>query len=176
MRRNLLGIALLFMLVAPLVTTYSWLRVEKLQLRRAVKEMLLSGVEEETLVRLSFTETQLHTELRWEHADEFEYRDQMYDVVKKETQGDTTIFWCWPDHRESGLNQVLSQLVDRHLSQDPLQQDQRRQFRDFFQQLYCTSLPKLSIPVQSDVRLSYCYQQSLASFFPIPPVPPPELV
>ncbi|MCB0644819.1 MAG: hypothetical protein KDC44_24405, partial [Phaeodactylibacter sp.] len=160
----------------PLATTYCWLQVQKKQLRRTVKETLLSGIDKEELVLLKFTDTKLQTEVRWERADEFEYQGQMYDVVHKEVRGDTALFWCWPDHRESVLNRALNELVFRHLEQDPLKQTQRKKLKEFFQTLYCTIVTPL--PALKWGRTHSCgvYAAIFTDRARAPPVPPPEFV
>lgn len=73
--------------------------------------MMMRGIPEEQLVRLSFSEEKMRSEFRWEHSKEFEYRGMMYDIVRRENQGENTVFYCWPDHEESRLNRQLAAIA-----------------------------------------------------------------
>lgn len=75
------------------------------------------------MVRLAFTEAQMKTDLRWEHDGEFEYKDQMYDIISREVKGDTTHFYAYWDKLESLVNSKLNELITLHFGGKSNQQD-----------------------------------------------------
>ncbi len=163
MRKKLLSIGLLCCLITPVIITaglYAW---QKYTTRQEVKRKLALTVPRESLVLLRFATHQLQTELRWEHAGEFEYRNQMYDVVYREQQDDSTLFWCWWDHTESQLNKVLNALVAHAVGQNDHAQKRAERLNIFFKSLFfqqadvlCFSLrlPAFCLPFVPQASLS----------------------
>lgn len=136
MRSKFLCILLLSCLTAPLLVSYGWLHYQKNLVRKAVKSQMIAGLDENALVLLKFTEADSKRLLHWEHAQEFEYQGQMYDVVRTETRGDTIYYRCWLDSRESELNQQLKQLVASTLEKDPTNQENQKRLTHFYKSLY----------------------------------------
>ncbi|PKP33498.1 MAG: hypothetical protein CVT99_00665 [Bacteroidetes bacterium HGW-Bacteroidetes-16] len=174
--KQLGSIVLLMLLVFPFAGTYCWLHYEKASLRKAVKKELLRGLDDGKLVRLEFTQFEIATLLNWHHAKEFEYRGQMYDIVRQSSASNTHIYWCFPDHAETRLNNQLSSLVNNLINQDKQRQQQQKETFDYYKSLFFQ-------PVQtsnsSRVTLSLEYfiarTEKLSSYFTTPSVPPPRL-
>ncbi|PTB91022.1 hypothetical protein C9994_16285, partial [Marivirga lumbricoides] len=108
------SISLFIILFAPGLITYSWLSHQKRAVKHEVKWKMIAGMDKNELVLLKFTSEEAKV-LKWEHAKEFEYQNEMYDVVEQQTIGDTTYYWCWWDHEETALNKQLSLLVVKAL-------------------------------------------------------------
>ena len=119
MKNYLVFILLLFCFGAPFYGTCFFLQHQKHVVKKEIKRQIIAGIDKKELVHLKFSGSELHAELYWEHEKEFEYAGEMYDVVEKITIGDTTHFWCWPDHQETGLNQKLRKLVNDNFKNDP---------------------------------------------------------
>lgn len=111
MKKQLISFILLFILIVPAVATYTWLRQHKRAVKREVKWNMIAGVDKKELVFFTFSNKDIVTKLRWEHAKEFEYQTQMYDVVEKVVANDSTQLWCWWDHEETKLNKQLQRLL-----------------------------------------------------------------
>lgn len=174
--KQLLGIILLILLLVPATATFLYLYWRKLEIREEVKEQMIDGLEEDQLVLLKFTEADAHRQLRWEHAGEFEYQRQMYDIVRRELKGDTTYYYCWLDKAETQLNRQLEQLVAEVCQEEePHERSQYIRLFDFFQTLYCSRIPSCqdleAVPVRTFFQNALNYY---ALSFP-PPVPPPRL-
>lgn len=169
------GILLLISLLAPGCGTFLWVYVQKMQIREAVKEQMIEGMGEDDLVWLKFTQEQARSELRWEHDREFEYRRQMYDVVRSEVRGDTTYYLCWPDDAETELNRKLERLAADSAAKDSTHTLPYERLFDFFKSLYCSNVPTWrEMPARTsriDRRIALNYD---ALSYP-PPVPPPRL-
>lgn len=136
---------LLACLSLPVLGTYTWLHFQKLCVKQAVKNAFKAGMSKELLVRLAFTADQVNTLLRWEHDKEFEYQKQMYDVLEREHQGDSIVFWCWWDQEETLLNLQLEDLVQKAFAQDPVRKHSEAQLSHFFKTLYCDFFEPLSL-------------------------------
>lgn len=102
---------MLITLCIPFWGTSALLHYQKKQVKKAVKWRMIEGIPQEKLVCLTLTENEKNTQLTWKHAKEFEYKQQMYDIVSTQIINDTTYYWCWWDHEETALNQQLKSLV-----------------------------------------------------------------
>lgn len=135
LKRQILSIVLLLAFAAPATVSYFYLRSRQRDVRREVKRMMLTGMEESELVRLSFSKEEAEN-LEWEHASEFEWNHQMYDVVRSSTQNDSVYYVCYEDDAESELKRKLATLlIDIHKN-DPSQKDQLLLTRDFYSSLF----------------------------------------
>ena len=99
----------------------------------------MQDIPREDLVHFKFTDAQLETELDWEHSREFEYLDEMYDVVYREQIGATTHLWCWWDHEETALNKTVRDAVANSLQDHPAQKQDSERLTQFFKSLFVHS-------------------------------------
>ncbi|HMR42371.1 MAG TPA: hypothetical protein PKC40_00990, partial [Saprospiraceae bacterium] len=113
MRNTTACILLLFVFVTPAFLTFGWLQYQRILVKKQVKRHIMAGLDREDLILLKFTAAEAQAKLRWEHAREFEYEGQMFDVVEREIRGDTSFYWCWWDSEETALNKELSALAAR---------------------------------------------------------------
>lgn len=179
--KKLSGIFLLACLSLPVLGTYTWLHVQKLRVKQEVKRAMMAGMSKERLVRLAFTQAQADTLLRWEHAKEFEFQNQMYDVLEQKKQGDSMVYWCWWDQEETLLNRHLDDLAINAFTKDPQRQKAQDQLFQFFKSIYC-SVPdalesfKLVALDEFSQRLIWGEKNQHHSWKQRPPSPPPKLV
>lgn len=142
---------------------------------------MMVGMSKERLVRLAFTEAQADTLLRWEHAKEFEFQNQMYDVLEQQKQGDSMVYLCWWDQEETLLNRHLDDFAKKAFTRDPQQQKAQDQLFQFFKSIYCTIPDALKsfIPTFLDELAQSQHwevKNGHHSWKPRPPSPPPKLV
>ncbi|MBK6994147.1 MAG: hypothetical protein IPH31_04210 [Lewinellaceae bacterium] len=177
MRRKFLCILLLTCLTAPVLVSYGWLHYQKTLVRKQVKRQLIAGLGDDALVLLRFTVSESQTKLRWEHAREFEYQGQMYDVVRTETNGDTIFFHCWWDREETELNREIKKLTASNFEKNPGNQKTKERLAHFFKSLYSfegTNWPIIVLLIEAKQEIP----GALFSLKPIlspPPSPPPEI-
>lgn len=177
MRNKAYSIFTLFCLAAPLLAGYGCLQYEKMLVRKAVKQQLLAGMESSDLVLLKFTQTEAQSSLRWEKAHEFEYRGQMYDIVRSETRGDTIYYHCYWDHAESKLNQQIKKLVAQGLEKDPVNQENQLKLIQLYKSLFpCEAADWQCVAANVEPMPPYpvAATPTLRGLQP-PPLPPPEL-
>lgn len=136
MHHRRIAIAFLLSLALPVATSYVCLQWRKWHIKQTVKQQLLATVPPEDCALITVHRASETSTLRWEEAGEFEYRGQMYDVVKQYVKGDSLYLWCVWDHAESRLQRQLAQLSARLFEQDIPGQQQREQLSLFFKLLY----------------------------------------
>ena len=115
MRRSFLrifsGLALAILLIDPLTHLLTLLQVELARVKREADRHIADIRTEDGLVLLTFTLREARTKLRWEHPREFEYRRQMYDVVRTRTEGNHVHYWCWWDKEETRVKREMEALL-----------------------------------------------------------------
>ena len=179
--KKLSGIFLLACLSLPVLGTYTWLHYQKLRVKQEVKQAMMAGMSKERLVRLAFTQGQSDTLLRWEHAREFEFQNQMYDVLEKKKQGDSIVYWCWWDQEETLLNRHLETLAKNAFAQSPERQKAQDQLLHFFKTLYCCEQIALNVYLSDQIiEPAQIHQGEQANWYHSwkqrPPSPPPKMV
>lgn len=172
MKINLAGILFLFILTLPWLATYCWLSYRKMLVREAALEKMEAGNEQETPVRLTFSQKEAITKLNWEHDREFEFEQEMYDVISMDTVGQMVIIWCIKDHEETKINAQLSKLW-QGIPIDNKDFDRL----DYFQKsLFWKNLPQPGWQIMTAINPAKGFLHTkLPSVFNTPPVPPPEI-
>jgi len=171
----IISIFLFFCLVAPIAVTFTWLHSQKKQVRKEVKWKMIAGLDKEELVLLKFTKAESQTELCWKHSKEFEYSDQMYDIVDRDIMGDTIYYWCWWDHEETSLNKKLKELVAFALGNDTKSQDTQKRLANFLKSLFHSKTSSWELIVCKTEQETTPYILSYLSIFFPPAVSPPEI-
>lgn len=175
MRKVYASISFLFILFVPIIGSYGWLCYKEYQIERKVEAQIKEDIEEERLVILKFTLKQTQTLLRWEHAMEFEYQGQMYDVIESQTVGDSIYYKCWWDVEETKVKQQLAELKQQSPYRDAEKQKVQQQLAQFFKSLFiqqyhpllaCFSFYQTIKAARTNHYRSLCFQ---------PPFPPPRV-
>ena len=174
--KKLIAIFLLVCLIAPFAGTYIWLKHELKITRKELKKQLIEGLDNRDLVTLKFVKYRIKCELKFEHPKEFEYHGEMYDVVKSETKGDTIIYNCWWDNKETKLNKQLAHLMDDILGSNPQNKENQKRLVNFYKSLFYKNIDNLISNTPSFTSNSYYSFYNFISGLncPLPPVPPPE--
>lgn len=178
MQKRIIAISLLFILFAPVVTIFLYLQYEKKVVRREVKWKMIAGLDQEELVLLKFSKEQTETELRWEHSKEFEYNEQMYDIVSTEIKGDSIFYRCWWDHEETALNKRLKKLVVNAFDQDENKRDAQLNLHLYLRSFFCTDVFNWEMIPSQKVLVVYqdlIQPKYFTSLLISPPTPPPKL-
>lgn len=130
------GIFFILILVFPFLGSWLWLQTHQ-QAARYDARITLSNIEDdENLVLWKFTTHEAATQLFWEHTREFEYKGEMYDIVRFEKHGDTTWYWCHHDRKESRVKKAMNSLVSTWLGTNPQQHQDQQRILDFLKTLY----------------------------------------
>ncbi len=132
-------------------------------------------VEEQFLWTFSIADA--HTILQWEHSREFEYKGEMYDVIRSEMKGDSIWYWCYWDKKETKLRKELNVLLVNLMGPGQQSRNEGRQLNDFFKSLFVPVTIDIQIPASGKDHNQYMmpYTFSLHAFDRTPPVPPPDV-
>jgi hypothetical protein len=172
--RQFKAISLVALLVLPGMICFCFLQWQKAHVRHDVKERLISGIDRDSLTKLTFSVHESQSLLEWEHEREFNYAEVMYDIVETFQNGDSITYYCWKDDDETHLNDLLSSLTTSSLDQDPKNKSQRSVATNILKVHYLAPdrpitqplSPALDAPVQKVTRLN-------TRFVMPPPTPPP---
>lgn len=94
--------------------------------KKEVKHLIKKGIPHENLILLKFHETVTEKEpvnFIWTKKNEFRFRSEMYDIIKRELKNDTIYFYCYHDLKESGLFANLDKQVSDYLAGNPDKSD-----------------------------------------------------
>ncbi len=161
--------------MAPTLGTFAFLQYQRMQVRSAVKAQIISGIDKEELVFLKFAKEESETKLRWEHSKEFEYKEQMYDVIITETKNDSIYYWCWWDKKETKLNNELEKILAFALGKNPVKQDSEKKLISFYKSLFCERFFTYHLFLVLSEQIPNRYSVNHNSKHSVPPAPPPEI-
>ena len=165
---------LLCSLTSAIAVSFVFLQNQKNQTRKEIKHNIIAGIDLKELVCLTFSSSQIETDLEWEHSKEFEYNNQMYDIVTSKTVGDTTHFWCWLDNEETKLNRQLNNLLATVLGTDEESNHQKESLKNFCKTFYFTSYKWMVSNNEKALSALFCYQNNFISINKTSTSPPPK--
>lgn len=173
MKKQIVSLFLLFILIVPAVVTFTWLQKHKRAVKREVKWKMIAGIDKSELVFFTFSNIDIQTKLRWEHAKEFEYKNQMYDVVEKKIFKDSTQLWCWWDNKETKLNKQLQRLLVTVFQNDSKSKEKQDQVFKFYKMVYLPSVfdwkPYFVTSFCKKITYGNVFYKSIPSLIPLPP-------
>lgn len=159
-----------------MVTAIGFLKYQKKLVKKEIKRKIIAGLDKQELVLLKFSTKETQTLLRWEHAKEFEFKGEMYDVVETKITSDSIHYWCWWDFEETALNKKLFELTSLALNNNPQKKETQNQLINFYKSLFFENFygsdfedKKLNNPMVFNLQLN------LDLIFHSPPIPPPEM-
>ncbi len=136
------SILLILILIVPFYGTWSWLELQKKKVKKAVKWRIIEGIDRSELVLLSFTHHESEILLRWIHSREFEFNDEMYDIVETLSDPDSVHYWCWWDNEETKLNRELKGVVTSLFGKSSNNNEKINRLVNFCISLYCEDIPE----------------------------------
>jgi hypothetical protein len=129
---------LILSLILPVGLTIGYLKLQQIQVRKEVKKDLISAVgnRAQLLERFVFHVQDITSILDWKDAHEFSYQGRMFDVVSSKKTKDSIYLICWPDNKESQINQQLQFLVNQTLHQNTQRNHSKNQLIVFLSSWY----------------------------------------
>lgn len=174
-KRNILGICFVLMLILPSICTVSWLHYQRKQIRREVKNMIMSGLDKSDLIELTFDDAEI-SELKWKHDAEFEFEGRMYDIVASEQQNHQTTYWCWLDKEETALNAQLDDVLNIALIGNRNRRTKEIQLDNFMKSLLYVELSTPFLSSIESIQLTPYKNQYYTSITLRDASPPPEFL
>lgn len=106
------------------------------QVKDEVKYLLKQSVPQEDLVLISIEQSQ-NSLLTWTKPNkEFKYQGQMYDVVEKELIGNSILYSCIHDFKESKLFENLDIHIQNYISHHPEQKNKTKNLLNVMAKLF----------------------------------------
>ena len=174
-RRPVAGWLLLFCLLAPVISTFTYLHLQKYRITEKVSRLLVSKLDREDLILFKFEASEIESEINWENETEFAYDGQWYDVMEAALVGDTMYYWCWWDCEETELNKRIRDLVAQVLHQDPQRKQNQEHAFNFFKSLYCNGYGNFSVLLKATPYRNPDSFAFVSKVFYPPPFPPPRM-
>jgi hypothetical protein len=136
-----------------------------------------NAIPQEDQLLWTFSLNDARTKLFWEHAREFEYKGEMYDVIRSETKGDSVSYWCYWDRKETRLKKQLNVLVMKMMGPGPQSKNNGTRINDFFRSLFFQDTAYVDEVAfhLSQNRCNTAYRFSLSLHDTIPLSPPPDV-
>lgn len=173
--KKLISIALIFSIAAPFWISYSVIQIEKYYVKKEIKKFLETGLKESEMTMLKFSKKNINKEIKWFHSKEFEFNENMYDVIKSEETSDSIFFWCWLDNEETQLNLKLNKMADNALNSNGKTTASERQLQRIINSYYYLESNPFNLFYKSKEKQFYKnYTLTLLSIKIKPPTPPPQ--
>lgn len=140
------------------------------------------GIQEEMELRIaaSIPTEQLHAiavgsseEVDWQRAGkEFKFRNDLYDVVRSESRGDSTVYYCVKDSEEEKLFDGFEELAKKEMNRKGEQEAGKDLLKIFFN-LYAESSPA-AVVSEEHMPAFFHYSTSFSAPARELSTPPPE--
>ncbi len=170
--RSVAARALIFSMLLQATGYLFVFEIQKLEIRREIKQRIKAGVLETELVLVKISAGQVPPALQRIRADEFRIAGNMYDIVWQESHGDTVWYYCLADEKETQLFANLEELVKREMSQNGRQQQRRERLLSLFTLLFfCPKEEAVAVPVVAAMAWS-THRFGLQVWIAPPPTPP----
>jgi len=174
LKKHILAI-LLCIVLGGFSGIFTWYQIQKIYIKKQVTEHIERGIDEESLVLLRFSYAELKSKLRWEHSKEFEYNQQMYDIVRAEYGKDSVSFWCWHDKEETRINQKINHIAKLVFPNNTKENKYNRTSNtDFLKNLYYSS-DNCTLYIYNFYKLTFNFPDiNYCSIVFSPLTPPPK--
>lgn len=131
--KNITVLLLLAGMAVPFVGSFGWYYLQKRVIKKAVFEQLAKGIAKEELILLKFSAKESLKKREFKHGG------QMYDIVDYKIQGDSILYWCFWDSKESMLDQKFENLLKALISGNHKYSEFQKHLLVFLNNLYCTT-------------------------------------
>ncbi len=173
--RLLITILFSLSLAVPFLSVFSWLSIERKAVRKEVKHQIMEITSNDELISFTFKKSDTSEVLRWKHSKEFEYKGEMYDIVRRQYNNDQVTYFLWWDHEETSLNRRLTELTVSLFNQSPSKERSSHQLSFFLSQLFVEEFEVFRLPETSkDQNHSFYYSTNYKGFTPGILSPPPR--
>ncbi|MFA5419001.1 MAG: hypothetical protein WC341_11140 [Bacteroidales bacterium] len=174
--KRIASILLLLIITLPFAGTYTWLQIEKAIVKKSVKQIVIQGLSDDQLVKFEFLKNEIDSKVRWHHKNEFEFKGDMYDILRRIESEQLVTLWCFKDEEETKLKQKIAALLENELNQDEQRKEKKEKTLHFYKNLFC----KAGFIFESGQYLltkKYCITNSKqnTTYLFSPPSPPPRL-
>lgn len=145
-------------------------------IKKEVKERLKNQqTEDATLLKIpKGWKRNPPSDFQWHGTDEFQYRGQMFDIIRSEEHGDTTWYYCHRDEAETKLLNNLSRYVSNYLQQHPDEEQKNTFFKTHLDKTFLVSSAVTFLLSRSETITGRFKNISVNSIFLDVDSPPPQ--
>lgn len=131
-------IVFIFLLIFQSTGYYLFLKIQQKHIRYEIKQQIKAGVpvEELVLLKISRSTQENRREFQYIHSREFRYFGKMYDIIRQESHGETTWFYCINDEKETLLFARLDEQVKNEMKNLPGSGKEREQLLQWHNTLF----------------------------------------
>jgi hypothetical protein len=173
--KKILSIITIFCFTIPVLSVYFFLLAEKENIKNLTHEKLFSEKKSTNWIKIELSEKEAHQLIEWENDHEFEYNQNMYDVVKREQSGNHLIYWCYQDIEESLINEQLGELFSYLTGGHSTRPETRHLLEKVFKKLYCSTRGEETLFISSTLISKTPSQPGFCSELSTEvPTPPPN--
>lgn len=169
------GLAILILWGLSYGSVRTYLFWKEVQIESRIAQSLFT-LPTESLFLFAITKKDSARRFHWEHEMEFSYQNQMFDVVRRETRGDSLFLWCYWDEEETALKDIEHAGFQPN-GQDPSDNHTYLLARAFLQALM---IPRLSWPQPPgegvETLHNLGYWPMTGSDYQYAPFQPPDLI
>jgi hypothetical protein len=169
--------SILFLLLLIFQSTgyYMYMKIQQQHIRYEIKQQIKAGVPEGELVLLKICRStqENRDEFQYIHSHEFRYLGKMYDIIRQESHGETTLFYCICDEKETLLFARLDEQVKNEMKNLPGSGKQRERLLQWHSTLFFAEDNITGIITPSFNDRSTPYSFHLKDWKQPPETPPP---
>ena len=153
-----------------------YLHHEKGMAKKAMHEYLRDNRAKD-IVQITVHEKEIYTKLIWEHEREFELNGEMYDVMTVMSKGDSVIYRCIHDKKESSINKRIKSFIATFLNKEKGTDMNVIVYSDIFKILYPPSSSLSAMLIMPEIQSKHGgYDISHQPQFSTQPnTPPPKI-
>lgn len=176
--RKTVSVILLLVFIFQSIGCLMIFKLQQLQVRHNVKHHILSTLanDELTLIKLPLNKDKsANRSYRFVNSDELRYAGNMYDIVRTETHGEETWYYCYSDKKETRVLAQLNDFVKNRMANDTQKKKQRENFQQLLNALFPVSRQQYSLV---DTFLSFLdtrYSFHLKTWSAPPLIKPPQV-
>jgi hypothetical protein len=175
--RSIISILLLLLVLLQSAGYQLIFKIQQHEIRQEIKQQIKAGVPEAELVLLKIPrklEEKINPVFQRIHEREFRYCGSMYDIVRQETRGDTTWYYCVSDEKETLLFANLDEMARKEMNQNPQRREQNEKLQRLLDSWFFSHREDTPfIHSAEEVELPSCSLR-LKTWIGTPLTPPPE--
>ncbi|MCW8809477.1 MAG: hypothetical protein OQJ93_06555 [Ignavibacteriaceae bacterium] len=141
--KEMISVGMLFLIISHGIIQFVFLKIFQAKYQAEIVEIMLNDLSETDLVSFKFNKSDLNSgtiNIQWLEDDEFRYQNIMYDVFKKEVNGDCVYLYCVQDEKESELYSYFDKYFKKLINEDSDKEEDLESLCYSFSHLYSKPL------------------------------------
>ncbi len=176
--KKVLSISLLLIFLFQMTGYYFVFKIQQSEIRKEFKRLLQTGIAEDKLVVIEFDKNckpAKGEEIKFIENHEILYHNTFYDIVRKETLGSVTKYFCIADHDETLIFARFSKVMKQESNKNNDRKNHNNSFKQFFNPFtFSTNHPIFDVFASGfSSKINYQFSLKLWNSFPL--VPPPKV-